>query len=62
MVKLVEVQTQGRGDGDSWIKSYKLKVTVDGSNWIDVENDREYPANSDQNTIVSNKLAVPVKC
>jgi hypothetical protein len=60
IVTVTEVKTQGDGDYSNWIKSYKLKITTDGSNWTDVEGGKEYPSNTDKNTVVTNVLSVPV--
>ena len=58
---VTEVKTQGDGDGNSsWVKSYKLKITTDGRKWTDVEGGKEYPANTDWNSVVTNVLSVPV--
>ena len=64
---VVEVATQGRAvcnsDPDNqWVRSYKLSYSVDGINWLPVENGKVFQANFDRTTIVVNKLAEPVRC
>ena len=65
---VVEVATQGRtGCGynnpcNEFVKSYKLSYSVDGVNWLPVENGKVFDANFDRTTIVFNKLAEPVRC
>lgn len=42
------------------MSAYKLKITVDGNNWTDVEGGKEYTANYDGKTVVSRKLTTPI--
>ena len=62
-MSVAEIQTRGRGDAGEWVKSFKLQVSNDCSNWTWAESESKiYPANSDKKTIVTNKLPSPVKC
>jgi hypothetical protein len=62
-VPVAEIQTRGSGNYDEWVKSFKLQVSNDYSNWTWAESESKvYPANSDRNTIVTTKLPSPVKC
>ena len=62
VVPVVEVQTQGCKQCDERTLTYSLKCSQDGVNWTDVEGGKIYNANTDRNTIVTNKLATPVNC
>ena len=59
---VTEIKTQGRNGCNQWVKKFKVQISDDGINWESVEGGKEFIGNSDQNTIVSNKLTVPVKC
>jgi hypothetical protein len=62
-VSVGEIHIRGRGDGDEWVKSFKLQVSNDCSKWTWAETESKiYPANADRNTIVTNKLPSPIKC
>ena len=37
-----------------------MQYTIDGINWLSVDSNRIFPANTDQNTIVKNTLPNPV--
>eukprot|EP01132_Coremiostelium_polycephalum_P000855 gene855-1065_t len=57
----VGLQLQGRGDANQWVTSYKLRYTLDNLNWRDYENGKEFPGNSDRNTIVTLQFPTPVR-
>ena len=67
IVPVAEVLTRGRGkdfvDTDQKVKSFKLKVSNDCSNWTWAESESKiYPANSDRDTLVTTKLPSPIMC
>ena len=39
--KIAAIQTQGRSEGDQWVKSYKLSYGLDGINWNDANGNDE---------------------
>jgi len=62
-MKVTRVSIQGRYDSDQWVRSFTLEYTKDGiSNITYKENGvvKLFPGNSDRNTIVSHKLAIPI--
>ncbi|KAK3723796.1 hypothetical protein QZH41_019473, partial [Actinostola sp. cb2023] len=64
-VKVVtKVATQGRQDHfEQYVTKYSLSYSNDGENWSDYEGDcvKVFPGNADQQSIVTNKLEVPIK-
>ncbi|KAK3738808.1 hypothetical protein QZH41_012570, partial [Actinostola sp. cb2023] len=63
---ITKVATQGRQDyGVQYVTKYSLSYSTDGDNWSDYEGDcvkvRIFPGNADQQSIVTNKLEVPIK-
>lgn len=57
------VVTQGRypdGTHYNWVKSYKVRVSSDGSAWSNVDGDAVFPGNTDMDTVISQIFANPV--
>ena len=61
-MSVVEVKTQGCKKHVDRTITYSLKCSQDGVNWTDVEGGKIYNANTDNNTIVTNKLKSPINC
>ncbi|KXJ11901.1 Neuropilin-2 [Exaiptasia diaphana] len=57
------VATQGRPRTIQWITKYSLSYSSDNHKWNEYEGDcaKIFPGNNDANTIVTNKLEVPIK-
>eukprot|EP01132_Coremiostelium_polycephalum_P003698 gene3698-4607_t len=45
--------TQGRGDTDQWVSSYRVSYTLDNLVWYEYENGKVFPGNFDKNTPVT---------
>lgn len=60
IANVVEIQTQGFGNGDAYVKSFKLQVSVDGTNWKFVEGGKEFTGNCDTNSIVTTFFETPI--
>ncbi|KAK3736747.1 hypothetical protein QZH41_006495 [Actinostola sp. cb2023] len=61
---IAKVTTQGRYDCCvQYVTKYSLSYSNDGDNWSDYEGDcvKVFPGNADQQSIVTNKLEVPIK-
>lgn len=61
--KVTGVATQGRQDTDQWVTSYKLQYGNDGVNFQYYKKqgeDKEFPGNSDRDTIVFHGLNPPI--
>ena len=58
---VIEVATQGRADNPQWVTAYHLQYTTDGINWLSVDSNRLFAANTDQTTVVKNTLPNPVR-
>ena len=59
MVQLKKVKgvvTQGRYNHSQWVTSFKLKYSIDNSNFIDIDGYRTFEGNSDSNTKVTNNF------
>ena len=54
--KVKGVVTQGRYNHSQWVKSFKLKYSIDGSQYIDIDGYRTFQGNSDYNTKVTNNF------
>ena len=48
--RIIGIVTQGRADGyeNQYIKSYKVKVSIDGNIWTDVDNGRIFTGNNEK--------------
>ncbi|KAN0032273.1 hypothetical protein ACTFIV_006155 [Dictyostelium citrinum] len=57
----VAISTQGRGDLDQWVTSYKLRYSLDNVNWIEYNNGQVFTANKDRNSIVTINFNPPIK-
>ncbi|KAK5582389.1 hypothetical protein RB653_003972 [Dictyostelium firmibasis] len=57
----IAISTQGRGDHDQWVTSYKLRYSLDNVNWVEYNNGQVYNANTDRNSIVTLNLNPPIK-
>lgn len=57
----VALATQGRGDTDQWVTSYKVSYTLDNLIWYEYENGKVFPANTDRNTPVSLFFDPPIE-
>ena len=55
-IKFTGIATQGRQDANQWVKSYKLKFSVDGGHFEDYNGGHVFAGNSDRNTIVGHLL------
>ncbi|KXJ24097.1 Lactadherin [Exaiptasia diaphana] len=59
------VSTQGRSSCScfQWVTSYSLAYSDDGTSWKPYEGDctKIFPGNTDKNTVVTNKLEIPIK-
>ena len=65
-MSVAEIQTRGKGGSlPWWVKSFKLQVQkneyVSYFTWAESES-KVYPANSDNDSIVTIKLPSPIKC
>ena len=54
------VITQGRGNYDQWVKSFKVKYKDESGSWWDVDG-KTFPGNSDRNTKVTTTFSKPVR-
>lgn len=52
--------TQGRGDADQWVTTFRVLYTNNGKIWEQVEGGKIYYANTDRNTKVFQRFDVPV--
>ncbi|KAM9953492.1 hypothetical protein ACTFIW_006854 [Dictyostelium discoideum] len=57
----VAISTQGRGDHDQWVTSYKLRYSLDNVNWVEYNNGEIINANKDRNSIVTINFNPPIK-
>ncbi|EGC39279.1 hypothetical protein DICPUDRAFT_91250 [Dictyostelium purpureum] len=57
----VAISTQGRGDSDQWVTSYKIKYTSDNITWIEYNNGQIFNGNSDRNTVVTHVFPQPIR-
>eukprot|EP00961_Rhodomonas_salina_P197483 2664771-Rhodomonas_salina.1 len=55
------VATKGRGDSSQWVKSFKVKYSLDATTWTDVDAGATFTGNTNQNTEVPNLFAAPVQ-
>ncbi|XP_030848296.1 lactadherin isoform X2 [Strongylocentrotus purpuratus] len=65
---IIRVATQGREDYSQWVTSFKIACSMDSVTFDTVkdptntDNDNIFPGNSDRNTVVYNRLPVPMLC
>ena len=59
--KVAGVVTQGRGNYNRFVKTFRVMVSESGKNWKYVECGHIFDGNTDQNTIVKNEFEYPVK-
>ncbi len=52
-VRVSKIVTQGRGNYDQWVTSFKVQFSQDGVFFSDVENGRTFTGNNDRNTKVT---------
>eukprot|EP00961_Rhodomonas_salina_P000542 7568-Rhodomonas_salina.1 len=55
------VATKSRVNSVQWVKSFKVKYSLDATTWTDVDSGATFTGNTDQNTEVSNLFAAPVQ-
>ena len=56
------LETQGRNDSyDQWVTHYRVEYSVDGIEWLPVDEGKEFVGNSDKNSIVMNEFESPVR-
>jgi len=63
-VTLTHVASQGRNAHDQWVTKYKLQYSTDGTNfqyYQEQGKDKEFPGNTDRDTVVSHQLNPPVE-
>ena len=50
--RVTTIELQGRNDsnGDQWVERYRIEITHDGANWLDMG---EYEGTYDRDTVVS---------
>ena len=58
--KIIGLVTQGRGDLPQYVKSYKVKVSIDGNTWTYVDNGRIFKGNNEK-TVDNPDLEVRTK-
>ncbi|XP_031558985.1 hemocytin-like [Actinia tenebrosa] len=60
--RVTRIDTQGRSDAPEWVKTYKLGFGLykENTTFIDYENGKVFPANTDHNTTVTNDLDPPL--
>lgn len=58
--KWIGVVTQGRGNANQWVTSYKVVYSNDGVYWDEVDDGYSFPGNSDRNTHVKHWFDTPV--
>ena len=46
--RIIGIVTQGRTGGTQYIKTYKVKVSIDGNTWTDVDNGRIFKGNNEK--------------
>jgi hypothetical protein len=56
ITKVMEIATQGRQEYPQWVASYFLQYSLNGINFVDDEEDKIFPGNTDQNSIVKHAL------
>lgn len=54
------VITQGRGDYDQWVKTFKVKYKDESGSWWDIDG-KTFPGNSDRSTKVTTTFSKPVR-
>ena len=59
---VTEIHMQGRHAHPQWVKQYQLKYTNDGINWEIYCGGEVFEACHDENTIVPQKLPMPIQC
>eukprot|EP01132_Coremiostelium_polycephalum_P002876 gene2876-3574_t len=57
----IALQIQGRGDADQWVKSYKIRYTLDNVNWVELNNGQVFNGNYDRNSIVTHTFDYPIR-
>ncbi|EGC31439.1 hypothetical protein DICPUDRAFT_156718 [Dictyostelium purpureum] len=59
--EFVAIITQGRGDADQWVTSYKLRYSLDNVTWFDYNNGQVFNGNTDQYSIVVHVFPQPFR-
>ncbi|EGC29182.1 hypothetical protein DICPUDRAFT_58954 [Dictyostelium purpureum] len=59
--EFVAISTQGRGDFDQWVSSYKLRYTFDNVSWFEYNNGQVFNGNTDRNTVVTHVFQQPIR-
>eukprot|EP01132_Coremiostelium_polycephalum_P007796 gene7796-9595_t len=60
-LEYLAIQVQGRGDADQWVKTYKIRYTLDNVNWREYNGGQIINANSDRNTISTFTFPAPLR-
>ena len=53
---VVSIATQGRHGNYEWVSSYKIQYTIDGMTWYWYDQVRVFKANTDDSSVVTNRL------
>ncbi|EGC33264.1 hypothetical protein DICPUDRAFT_56540 [Dictyostelium purpureum] len=59
--EFVAIATQGRGDFDQWVTSYKIRYSYDNVQWFDYNNGQIFKGNTDRNTVVTHVFPQPLR-
>eukprot|EP01132_Coremiostelium_polycephalum_P006129 gene6129-7635_t len=59
---VTHISTQGRGDADQWVTSYKIRYSLDNINWVEYNNSQAINANCDRNSVVTFTFPTPIRC
>ncbi|EGC38449.1 hypothetical protein DICPUDRAFT_93835 [Dictyostelium purpureum] len=57
----VAISTQGRGDFDQWVTSYKITYSYDNVTWQNYNNGQVFKGNTDRNTVVTHVFPQPIR-
>eukprot|EP01132_Coremiostelium_polycephalum_P008088 gene8088-9954_t len=58
-VTFTHISIQGRADGDSWVRYFRVMYSVDGINWVWYNNAQIFLGNSDRTTVVTHAFTSP---
>eukprot|EP01132_Coremiostelium_polycephalum_P000799 gene799-994_t len=57
----VGLSTQGRGDADQWVTSFKIRYSLDNVTWFEYDNSRIFQSNCDRNSIFNLEFPTPIR-
>ncbi|EGC31757.1 hypothetical protein DICPUDRAFT_57504 [Dictyostelium purpureum] len=57
----VAISTQGRGEFDQWVTSYKIRYSFDNVTWVDYNNGQVFNGNTDRSTVVTHVFPQPIR-